>query len=230
MTSKPRYQNLKDHIVSGIRDKVWDEHTKVPSENSLCQQFGVSRMTANRALRELTDDGVLYRIQGLGTFVSENRPVKSVLQIKDIAEEVVARGGRFHSRVLDHKEIEAPPHASRFLDLDGKAQVFYSLVLHFEDDEPIQLEERFINKSQVPNYLNVDLTRETANHYLKETTPLSDSKHIIEAIAASNTMAESLDIEVGAPCIQICRITWNGNTPATYSKLVHPGTRYSLAT
>ena len=45
MTSKPRYQNLKDHIVSGIRDKVWDEHTKVPSEYSLCQlPAGISNL------------------------------------------------------------------------------------------------------------------------------------------------------------------------------------------
>jgi len=229
-TNKPRYQIVKQHIVDGIHDKIWQEHTKVPSENSLCQEFDISRMTANRALKELTEEGILYRIQGLGTFVSESLPVKSVLQIKDIAEEIAARGGQFCSKVIEHKEIDAPPQASRFLGLDTTSRVYYSLVLHFENDEPIQLEERFINKMQVPNYLDVDLTTETANHYLKQTTPLSDAKHIIEAISANTGVAKSLDIDQGSPCILISRITWNGNTPVTYSRLTHPGSRYSLET
>ena len=228
--TKPIYQVVKQHIVDGIHNKRWLEHTKVPSENNLCQEFSVSRMTANRALKELTEEGILYRVQGLGTFVSESLPVKSVLQIKDIAEEVEARGNRFFSEVIAHKKIDAPPQASRFLDLGSVTQLFYSLVLHFENDEPIQLEERFISKEQVPNYLEVDLVTETANHYLKQTTPLSDAKHIIEAIAADSNVAELLKIEKNSPCILITRITWSGHTPATYSKLTHPGSRYSLET
>jgi len=166
----PHYQALKRHIIEGINSQQWLEHSQVPSENKLCEKFGVSRMTANRALRELTEEGVLYRIQGLGTFVNENKPIKSALQIRDIAKEVKSRGNRFHSIALQQKEIIAPLQACHHLSLKSESHIFYSLVLHFENDQPIQLEERYINKESAPGYLDIDLSKVTANHYLKKST------------------------------------------------------------
>ena len=54
----PHYQALKRHIIEGINSQQWLEHSQVPSENKHCKQIGVSRMTANRALRELIEEGV----------------------------------------------------------------------------------------------------------------------------------------------------------------------------
>ena len=121
----PHYQTLKRHIIDGINTQQWLEHSQVPSENKLCEQFGISRMTANRALRELTEEGILYRIQGLGTFVNENKPIKSALQIRDIAKEVKSRGNSFHSEVHQQKEIIAPLKAGHHLSLKSESHIFY---------------------------------------------------------------------------------------------------------
>ena len=114
--------------------------------------------------------------------------------------------------------------------LNSESQIFYSLVLHFENEQPIQLEERYINKESAPEYLDIDLSKVTANHYLKKILPLSGAQHIVEAIAADKITAKYLQIEPQMPCILISRVTWSDNIPVTYSRLTHPGNRYRLET
>jgi len=68
--SLPKFAAIKEFIFSQIESGQWPEHSRVPSEHELCEQFAVSRMTARRALQELTEQGVLYRTQGVGSFVA----------------------------------------------------------------------------------------------------------------------------------------------------------------
>lgn len=67
----PFYEKVKQAISEKIAAGVWRPHDRIPSEAELVAQFGFSRMTINRALRELTDEGLLVRLQGVGTFVAE---------------------------------------------------------------------------------------------------------------------------------------------------------------
>lgn len=60
----PIYQRVKQAIVSQISEGVWQPNQRVPSESELVNELGVSRMTINRALRELTSEGYLMRMQG----------------------------------------------------------------------------------------------------------------------------------------------------------------------
>ena len=69
--AQPLYAKVKDHILENIRSGAWEAGRRVPSENELVESFGISRMTANRALRELTAEGFLSRVPGVGTFVKE---------------------------------------------------------------------------------------------------------------------------------------------------------------
>ena len=83
-----------------IRSGAWAPGARVPSENELVESFGISRMTANRALRELTADGFLARVPGVGTFVREAAPARSSLvELSSIAEEIAARGHRHDTKI-----------------------------------------------------------------------------------------------------------------------------------
>src|SRR3546814_5695983 len=86
------------YIVTRILGGDWPEGNRVPSENELTRELSVSRMTVHRALRELTTEGWLERVQGAGTFVAPPKPQSEVLDIRNIAEEIAARGHR-HSAV-----------------------------------------------------------------------------------------------------------------------------------
>jgi GntR family histidine utilization transcriptional repressor len=101
----PKFAQIKQFIVDKIRSGMWQENQRVPSENELSTQFSVSRMTARRALSELTEAGILTRSQGLGTFVASFKSQSSLLEIKNIADEVKERNGNYTCSVLIREAI-----------------------------------------------------------------------------------------------------------------------------
>lgn len=75
------YQQVKDHVMRKIADGSLSAGERVPSEQELVQEFGVARMTANRALRELAEQGVIVRVAGVGSFVAEEKPQSTLLRL-----------------------------------------------------------------------------------------------------------------------------------------------------
>src|ERR1700741_706229 len=98
--SEPLYQQVKRHVLEAIAAGSLGEGAQVPSENELTRAFGVSRMTAHRALRELTAEGVLRRVRGAGSFVAAVKPESALFEIRNIAEEIAGRGNRHACDVL----------------------------------------------------------------------------------------------------------------------------------
>lgn len=94
------YQRVKQAIVRQIRTGAWAPHQRIPYESEMVAELGVSRMTINRALRELTSEGYLLRMQGVGTFVAEMKPQTEMLEVRNIANEIAARGHRHSSRLV----------------------------------------------------------------------------------------------------------------------------------
>lgn len=69
----PLYKQIKEYVLNHLEQSVWQANDKIPSENELAGQFKVSRITIKNALQELIEEGLIYRIQGKGTFVSQDR-------------------------------------------------------------------------------------------------------------------------------------------------------------
>ncbi|WP_193162753.1 histidine utilization repressor [Microbulbifer hainanensis] len=228
MTNEPRYAAIKRHIRQQIESGNWPVHFQVPSENQLAQDFGVSRMTARRALSELTDEGVLMRSQGLGTFVAEPVPAGSLLEIRNIADEVSARGHSYSSEILQLEEVAAPAEVARALAMPEEARVFHSIIVHRDNELPIQWEERFTNPSLAPDYLQQDFSTTTPNAYLSRVAPLTEADTTVEAIAAEPDVAAALNIEPNSACLQIWRRTKSSAGTVSFARLVHPGKRYRL--
>ncbi len=233
---KPRFAVIKNHILNNIKKGKWKPGDVVPSENELSESFGVSRMTARRALSELTDSRILERIQGAGTFVAEQLPTGSLLNIRNIAEEIVERGNQHHSQVLDLKRQKVNTHNQHLLGLPVGKAIWFSRVLHFENDTPIQLEDRYVNPDVAPDYLAQDFTRQTPSAYLSEITPLSEADHWVEAITLKSALRELLQMTENQACLKISRRTYsrdnrtNKKTPkiVNFAYLYHPGDRYRL--
>ena len=93
------YARVKQHLKQGLASGRWPPGALMPSEAELVAEFGVSRMTVNRALRELQAEGLVARSQGVGTFAAPLHRVSSTLTIRDLHEEIEARGHRHHATV-----------------------------------------------------------------------------------------------------------------------------------
>ncbi|MAC46217.1 histidine utilization repressor [Oceanospirillum beijerinckii] len=224
----PAYANIKNHLLHQIETGELKPGDKVASENTLVNQFSVSRMTARRALTELQDEGVLIRTQGLGTFVADQKASGSMLEIRNIADEISERGHSYSSRILN---LEARPasgyEAARFGVQEGST-LFFSRIVHCDNGTPLQLEERWVSAERVPDYLQQDFSQQTPNAYLSQVAPLTEADHMVEAVLPSHDQAQLLDMVETAPCLQVIRHTYSRNGMISLARLIHPGNRYRL--
>lgn len=224
----PFYEKVKQAISGNIHAGVWKPHDRIPSEAELVQQFGFSRMTINRALRELTDEGLLVRLQGVGTFVAEPKGQSALFEIRSIADEIAARHHRHRSEVLLLERIQADARQATALGLAEGTPVFHSLLVHYENDVPVQIEDRVVNTHAAPDYLAQDFTLTTPHAYLSQAAPLTEGEHIVEAVRASQQERDWLSIDADEPCLLIRRRTWSVNHIVSYARLLFPGSRYRL--
>ncbi|WP_448548201.1 histidine utilization repressor [Thalassotalea fusca] len=229
--SKPataKFTVIKDHICEQIESGQWRQNSKVPSENELADQFGVSRMTARRALQELTEQGLLVRSQGAGTFVATFKSQSSILEIRNIADEIKERGHVYHAQQLTLTTTKVNEEIAILLNVARGDTVYYSEILHFENDDAIQLEQRYVNSQLIPKYLSQNFTKTTPHEYLSQEAPLTEATHEVEAILASQDICHLLSIESTTPCLQVRRRTWSSQGVVSVAILTSPGNRYRL--
>lgn len=224
----PLYERVKQKILGHIRSGEWPPHHRVPSESELVSELGFSRMTINRALRELTADGVLVRMQGVGTFVAEPKGQAALVEVHNIADEIAARGHVHRLDVITLREENASTERALSLNVKESQRVFHSLIVHYENDVPVQIEDRYVNPQVAPDYLQQDFLRETPFAYLNRVAPLSEGEHVVEAVLPDAAEARLLGINRGEPCLLIRRRTWSGARLVTSARLIYPGSRYRL--
>lgn len=225
---KPRYQQLKDMIIKRISRGELKPSDRVPSENELVGAAGVSRMTANRALRELVDEGFVRRVAGVGTFVADFKAQSHVLEVRNIADEVARRGHRHSATVLTVAAEEASGEVAEALAIAPGERVFHVLIVHRENATPIQLEDRSILASFAPDCLEQDFTAVTPGAYLSGISPLQEAEHVVRASMPAETVQKSLRMPAGEPCLVVIRRTWAHGRPVSYARLWHPGSRFEL--
>jgi GntR family histidine utilization transcriptional repressor len=224
----PIFQRIKDYLLGEIAAGRWKEGDLVPSEQALVRQFGVSRMTVNRAVRELTADQVLTRRQGSGTYVAPQKYQASLVEIRNIADEVDARGHTHASRPQLLEQGAASDALARQFDLAPGSTLFHSLIVHDENGQPIQVEDRWVNPACAPAYLAQDFARITPNEHLMAVAPLQGATYSIEALPAPRDVAEMLGIAGGAACLVLKRRTTSNGQVASVVTMWHPGDLYKF--
>lgn len=222
------YIRVKQFLKEGLEQGRWRPGAVMPSEAELVEQFGVSRMTVNRALRELKSEGLIERVQGVGTFAAQLHRVSSTLTIRDLHEEITTRGNRHEAVVRFAREERATQELAQQLGLRPRARVFHSLIVHLESGVPLQCEDRYVNPACAPGYLDVDFTTITPTNYLLEVAPLWEAQYSIQSSTPSAEEARLLGIGVHEPCLIVVRRTISLGVPVTLARLVHPGTRYQI--
>ncbi len=222
------YAQVKLALRDGLAEGRWRTGELMPSEAELVAQFGVSRMTVNRALRELQSEGMVDRIQGVGTFAAQLHRVSSSLTIRDLHEQIEARGHRHHVEVHFAREERAGPALAQQLGLAPNAPVFHSLIVHHDNGVPLQCEDRYVNPACAPDYLKVDFTRTTPTQHLLDVAPFWEAQYTIEASQPTALEAKLLGIGAQDPCLVLVRRTASRGVAVTLARLVHPGSRYQL--
>ncbi|MGL1933201.1 MAG: UTRA domain-containing protein [Desulfotalea sp.] len=225
---KARFQLIKDHIISKIHSKELLPGMKIESEAELVSAFNVSRMTVNRAIRELSAEGLLTRIQGKGTFVLKMKPQSPLFEIQPIDKVIESHGGLHTSFVHMLCEEKAKPSLATSMELSPYSSIFHAVVLHKENNVPIQLADRYVNPHIAPELLKQDFSKSTISEYLITLAPCTAVEHIVEAMLPDPWICNLLEINDSEPCLLLHRKTWVGDILATKSMFYHPGSRHTL--
>ncbi len=228
-SSQPLYLQVKRHILSNVASGKWAAASRVPSENDIVKSFGVSRMTANRALRELQDEGVLVRIAGVGTFVAEAQAHAHPLEVINIADEIRQRGGAHRAELISLEKVRAVGALADDFGIASKSPLFCSVIVHHENDKPLQLEDRYVLPQLAPDYLRMDFTRTTPHEYLIKAAPLQEAQHILRAVMPDERTRKLLQMKHGEPCLLVLRRTWTAGVIASVARLHYPGSRYEMS-
>lgn len=222
------YEQVKAFVMRQIQRGTWPAGHRLPSEQDLVNRFGISRMTINRALRELAEQGRIVRVSGVGSFVAEDKPQLTLLQIASIASEIRRRGHDYRCRMLKVVRVTAPADVGVWLELEPGQSVFHSVCLHLEDDVPVQLEDRYVNPDVVPDFLNQDFAQEPPGDLLKRTVPYDQIEHLVDAVLPSAEQARLLAMPISDPCLLLTRRTWTHGRLVTLARCLHPASRYRL--
>lgn len=243
MTVKtPVYLKIKQAILSKIHSGEWVVGAAIPTEMALTQEFGVARMTVNRALRELTDERVLERRQGSGTFVAQQQFHRAFVNIRNIAHDIQKQGKHYTAQVLSkqiihHGELKSHAQAELLSEFalvsDGMAAdmpaIFEVKILHIADDVPAQLEERWVNASLIPKFIEQDFSKVNTSEFLLANLPLEYGSYTISAVNGSDEVVGALRMKPDGAVLLLGRKTYSRGQVATIARMWHAGDRHQFS-
>jgi GntR family transcriptional regulator len=229
----PRYHQLKEILREKIRTDEWKPGDLIPSERELSETYGISRMTARQAITDLVNEGVFYREQGRGTFVSRNKITQQLLHLTGFTEDIQARGQTPSTRVLSAEMWPVDETIAERLRVKPGDHILRLERLRLADHEPLAIERTHLSFKGCERLLEEDLEHQSLYRLLESTygVPLMEAEQEIEAGLASEDSARLLDIAIGSSVLYIRRTTYTDrNQPIEYATSVYCGTKYTFYT
>ncbi|NQV98229.1 MAG: UTRA domain-containing protein [Rhodospirillales bacterium] len=224
----PLYRQINRAIAQPILSGQSAPGTRLLSEHEFMRLFKTSRMTVNRALQMLADDGLVKRHRRNGTFVAAQIAEHSVMELKDIGEEIEAQGATYGYQLLERRVVKADAERAEQLAVKKGTLLLFVLCRHCRDDQPLLIEHRYINTIAAPACLDEPFTEAPPGHWLLDNIPWSRAEHIITAVNASPRIARDLDIQAGDACLSVERTTWQDGQRVTFVTLTYPGDKHRL--
>ncbi|AZO58174.1 MAG: histidine utilization repressor [Mesorhizobium sp.] len=224
--------SLHQRILSDIREKIlsgaWAPGHRIPFEHELTAQYDCSRMTVNKALSQLAKAGLIERRRRSGSFVRQPQSQAAVLELHDIRIEVEALGLPYRYERLERMKRRGNAEDRSLLGLSATGPVLWLEGLHFAGERPFALEQRLINLSAVGEASEEEFLDIAPGPWLIGRVPWSEAEHRIRAMAADETIADTLDIDPGAPCLVVERRTWSAEHPVTHVRFIYPAESHTL--
>lgn len=250
----PAYQRIKNAILDNIHSGKWQAGNVISTEMALAEEFGVSRMTVNRALKELSEERVLERRQGSGTFVAQQQFNHTFVEVRNIAQDLKSANRDYQAQVVSKRAITASmldDEMRRKFGIDDavlsteaneadsttdgttnstEAVFLYEVkIIHFADGQPIQFEERWVDATKVPAFIEQDFSVVNTSDYLIAKSPLERGSYTIRALAAPDEVADALKIAPQSPTLVLRRQTYSAGRVLTFVKMWHAGDRYQFS-
>ena len=215
---RPRHEQISDLLREQIQQGDYQPNEQLPSESQLGEQFEVSRITVRRALQTLEHAGLIYRRQGLGSFVSETQVRQGLVRLTDFVEDMQQAGLEASSQVLHFDQEPAPVEVAKALAVEDGRVVARLDRLRLGNGEPIAFDQTWLPLFYAQLLEGHDLTSETIYHILKSEydIPVLRGRFRIEAVNASAEVAELLNVPQRRALLLIERISFTTGDRRVY--------------
>jgi GntR family transcriptional regulator len=225
----PRYHQLKEILRKRIESGEFKPDDQFPTEEQLCQEYGVSRGTVGRAIKILADEGWLRREQGRGTFVTRPSLSPVFFRLANFTEDMLQRGLEPSTRLLSLEVIPASEETATRLQVPAGAKVIKISRLRLANGRPMAYETRYLAHGLCPQLMEEDLEHQSIHSLLidKYNIPLIRACHTVEARVLSGEEAKLLEVEAGSAGFFIDRLTYTTHDrPGTWYQALYRGDEY----
>lgn len=217
----PRHAQISQWLRDQIESGEYTPDEKLPSENELSKKFDVSRVTIRRALQSLENEEMIYRCQGLGSFVSDDRAPHNLVRLTDFNEDMAKAGLEASSKVILFESVDSPQWLSDILDLEAGNKVIRIDRLRLGNGEPIAFDSTWL-PILYGQLLDKDALQETTIYKQLEENyeiPVVRGCYRMSAELAEKELAAHLDVPENSALFLIDRISYTiGEKPVYYQK------------
>jgi GntR family transcriptional regulator len=209
-SGRPRHEQISDYLREQIDDGAYEVDEKLPSEHELGDTFDVSRVTVRRALQTLEHEGYIYRRQGLGSFVKEQRAAQGLVRLTDFAQDMARAGLDALSSVTHYAPETAPPDVAVRLNADEDATVMRLDRLRLGDGRAVAFDRTWLPVFYAHLLEGHDLEHETIYGILESEydVPILRGRYRITAASADASLAEPLGVPEGDALLLIERLSF----------------------
>ena len=232
MTSgTPRHEQISDWLRDQIDKGIYAPDDQLPSEKELGDQFGVSRITVRRALQTLESEELIYRRQGLGSFVAEPKVRQGLVRLTDFAQDMERAGLQPASRVVHHAQEAAPSTVAAALGLEPGTAVVRLDRLRLGDEQPFAFDRTWLPLFYGQLLEDHNLEHSTIYSILEEryNLPVLGGRYRIEAARAPADVAEMVQVPEGQPLLVVTRLSYTvAERPIYYQRRYYRNDRVAF--
>lgn len=210
----PLYHQLMERLKDSIEKGRWTPGDKILSENQLMDQFGVSRNTSKKAIDELVQEGILFRIQGKGTFVAKPKLQQSLMGFYSFSKVLKEKGLNPKDIILKIEEGKPTAKIRNALQLGEDENIIEMKRLRCADNEPYILESSFIPKNLIKDTEQLKKVGEISLYDLfakQFNIVVTRAKEAFEPVLIRAEESEYLQTEVGRPALLLERTAYEVN-------------------
>ncbi|SHI08164.1 GntR family transcriptional regulator [Pollutimonas bauzanensis] len=205
----PLYAQLKEILRAEILNGGYLPHSRLPSEHELGSIFSVSRITIRQALGDLQKEGLIFKIHGKGTFVSQPKAFQNITSLQGFAEAMSQQGHQILNRVTGFKHMAAPDYVAQRLNIPIGAPLTEIRRIRMLDRVPVSMEITYLPEAVGKRLSNADLASRDIFLILENDCgiPLGKADLSIDATLADAHLATALNVDAGAAILRIERLT-----------------------
>lgn len=229
-TNRTSSLNKYEQLAVNLQERISSlaPHAALPTERELLEEFSVSRSTVRQAIRVLLSQGLIYNIQGSGTYVADPGAVSKTMRLTGFSEDMRQRGMKPSSTILTDESVAASPELAAMLQTTLGTPLRKLRRLRLADDVPMALETIYLIDEMLDG-AQVDVDRSIYEQLTAAGIVVDRAAQTIKAVNLDVGQARLLDQAVGAAAIEVSRVTYTDRgVPFEQAVTTYRGDRYSF--